>query len=456
MVLGNHMVDLDQLDRRLAAAAGQVDGPPPPRVVGGLATKLPEMRRQSSLYVSRGDAGGGGESEPSPFHADDKDLVGLAFASSSSSSSSVSSSSCFEAVGAGGLSTIGPRYVVVDAQWSYLPSEEDDEDLEPNSEDDDDKQQQPAKRFPSQLFIPISHVTAVPDPTDAAGVAAAAAGGGTYTGAGAGAGAGGSSSASLSSSSPSSLWMPRRGEKGLTGRDLAMQVKDAAGFDLDDPGTMVQPSVRLCPCPRPRANPPQRARAEERMNSPHLYGDQLTAPGRISVHSVFGYDSRTMLVQGRGVRRGDRFTFQAPDPAAARRAVGTAFDSLRQADNAANCIGSVLFCCVGRADLFGDNVDATDGAAAVAVSTTGSTGCTDASQFLERFPGAPLAGMFSTSEILDRALVIDGGDGGAGGGGGWGAAWSPCPEPRVPFGGSGGIRISQLAASFALFTGPST
>jgi len=491
VVLGNHMVDLDCLDRRLAAVAGAV----PPAVVGGLAAKLPGMkpwRRRSSLYVSRGDAdtttGAGSpdhKSEPLLFRADNMDLVGLTFGSlASSPTSSAPPSSIFDAVGAGGLSTIGPRYVVVDAMASYLPTEEGEEEAELDSDDNehqDSLPQIPTNSSSNQLFVPISHITAVPDPTDAAGVAAVLAGGGTYTGAGAGLRATKASTsdtpvATSSSLSPTSLWMPRKGEKGLTGRDLAIHLKDAAGFDLDDSGTLVQPSLRLFPCPRPRANPPRRARPVEDINARHLYGDQLTAPGRVSVHSVFGYDDKTMLVQGRGVRRGDRFYFQAPSPAAARRAVGAALDRART--DTTTCIGGVLFCCLGRGDLFGDS-DATvhtasQSTAAAAVATVvppmRAMTCTDASQFLGRFPDAPLAGMFSTGEILDKALVIDGGstgdvidgcdgdygdcdggDEGVIGGGGWGAAWSPCPEPRVPFGGSGGIRISQLAASFALF-----
>jgi len=143
-------------------------------------------------------------------------------------------------------------------------------------------------------------------------------------------------------------------------------------------------------------------------------------------------------------------------------------------------------------------VNATDDElAAVAAGMVERTRCTDAAQFQQRFPEVPLAGMFSTAgryllsnntcdesawiqrlklsyaellpnfadnyslrrytlgEILDHALVIEGGGGGGddgsgggaggggeggsggGGGGGWGSAWSPCPEPRVPFGGSG-------------------
>jgi len=58
---------------------------------------------------------------------------------------------------------IGPRYVVCDAVASYLPADDEDHDSDSNDEQD---------RAPKEMFIPISHITAVPDPTDAAGVAA--------------------------------------------------------------------------------------------------------------------------------------------------------------------------------------------------------------------------------------------------------------------------------------------
>jgi hypothetical protein len=70
--------------------------------------------------------------------------------------------------------------------------------------------------------------------------------------------------------------------------------------------------MTLLPGQRPRSNPTRHARADERLAAAGgIYGDQLTAPGRVSVHSVFGYDERTLLVQGQGLRRGDRFYFQA-------------------------------------------------------------------------------------------------------------------------------------------------
>jgi hypothetical protein len=77
-------------------------------------------------------------------------------------------------------------------------------------------------------------------------VAAAAAGGGTYTGAGAGRNAN-SGRSSTSAVSEEGLWMPPKGEKGLTGRDLALHLKDASGYDLDLDSSLVQPSLRLMP-----------------------------------------------------------------------------------------------------------------------------------------------------------------------------------------------------------------
>ena len=98
----------------------------------------------------------------------------------------------------------------------------------------------------------------------------------------------------------SRTWMPSKAERGLSGKDLATHLRrvrvrrgrsrsaDAAD-DSSVPGTAS------------RANPSRRARASARMNERHLYGDQLTAPRRITVHSVFGHDHRSMLVQGHGI-----------------------------------------------------------------------------------------------------------------------------------------------------------
>lgn len=414
MVLGHYLVDLNHLDRQMAALAGPADGLPPPKISGGLAARLPRAKfwkRHSSLFVSRGDDG---TTRPNRNSGDDKDLVGLAFRTPHP---------CFEAVGAGGMSAIGPRYVVTDSQKSLLPTEA--EWATPNwseSDSDDSGDEEMDQHGQQQMFIPISHITAVPESASS-----------TPSG----------STSSGPQPSAASIWMPRKGERGLTGRDLAIHLKDATGFDLDDPGMLLQPSIRLFPSIRPRANPPRRARAMERMNSTRLRDDQLTALGRVSVHCVFGYDASTMLVQGSGVQRGDRFQFQVPDPVAARQVLRAALNAQRRVEKP-SCVGGVIFCSFGRRDLFEDSEPHTplpvNLASYTTLETDLATRCTDAMQFMESFPGVPLGGMFSTGEIMDRPLIIEDD-----------TAQSEQSKPQAP---RGGIRVSQLGVSFALFTSP--
>ena len=212
---------------------------------------------------------------------------------------------------------------------------------------------------------------------------------------------------------------------GLSGKDLATHLRDACGYDVDDHGQLMQPTIRLFPRSRPRANPSRRARASARMNERHLYGDQLTAPGRITVHSVFGHDHRSMLVQGHGMRRGDRFYFQTPDAEASARSTREALESVP----ADACVGGIAFCSVTREELFrGDD----EGGGRVDGERRSTP--TDAEAFAARFPDAPVAGMLTTGEIFDRALVA--GD----------------DSDVASDGRGGGVRISELSATFVLFT----
>ena len=86
VILGSHALDVDALDRRLAESSRA-----PPRIVGGLAAKLPNFRRWDasltpSLYATRADemkddASRRGEEEAraATRGEDDLDMVGLRF-----------------------------------------------------------------------------------------------------------------------------------------------------------------------------------------------------------------------------------------------------------------------------------------------------------------------------------------------------------------------------------------
>ena len=437
VILGSHALDVDALDRRLAESSRA-----PPRIVGGLAAKLPNFRRWDasltpSLYATRADEvdddafrRGEEEAGAATRGKDDLDMVGLRFRPAAGAGAGAEARAPpYRAVGGGGLAKIGPRYVIADVGESFLPTDGDGEMHDPFHD------APPAPVVDGASFMPLSHVTAVPDPSDREGVAAARDAGGTYTGSGearrpaanAANAANDSPESSGSGSGDSSrTWMPSKAERGLSGKDLATHLRDACGYDVDDHGQLMQPTIRLFPGPRPRANPSRRARASARMNERHLYGDQLTAPGRITVHSVFGHDHRSMLVQGHGMRRGDRFYFQTPDAEASARSTREALESVP----VDACVGGIAFCSVTREELFRGDDEAGESEPTEKRRSTP----TDAEAFAARFPDAPVAGMLTTGEIFDRALVV--GD----------------DTDVASDGGGGGVRISELSATFVLFT----
>ena len=421
VILGSHALDVDALDRRLAESSRA-----PPRIVGGLAAKLPNFRRWDasltpSLYATRADemkddASRRGEEEAraATRGEDDLDMVGLRFRPAAAAGAEARAPP-YRAVGGGGLAKIGPRYVIADVGESFLPTDGDGEMHDPFHD------APPAPIVDGASFMPLSHVTAVPDPSDREGVAAARDAGGTY----AGSEEARRNATNGSNGEYSRAWMPSKSERGLSGKDLATHLRDACGYDVDDHGQLMQPTIRLFPRSRPRANPSRRARASARMNERHLYGDQLTAPGRITVHSVFGHDHRSMLVQGHGMRRGDRFYFQTPDAEASARSTREALESVP----VDACVGGIAFYSVTREELFRGDAEVGEGES----TESGRSTPTDAEAFAARFPDAPVAGMLTTGEIFDRALVA--GD-----------------DSDVASDGGGGVRISELSATFVLFT----
>ena len=126
------------------------------------------------------------------------------------------------------------------------------------------------------------------------------------------------------------------------------------------------------------------------------------------------------------MRRGDRFYFQTPDAEASARSTREALEAVP----ADACVGGIAFCSVTREELFRGDDEAGEGEPTEKRRSTP----TDAEAFAARFPDAPVAGMLTTGEIFDRALVA--GD----------------DTDVASDGRGGGVRISELSATFVLFT----